>query len=334
MKATYAERLLDGLIEILLLGALAAGYQYLFPGDSDLQRSFKVIAKQQISPSVSIITLGPEGGSIKNKTSTVGRYDSQWESGIWSIRIRHPILDISRSDKPLPPTEHDQPGYIKILVDSKDGNAVSSYISRLWANVEVVPGSAKVEVNIPYHAEKCLILANAESGIVPAMQALYTLLEGREKDREDTQCKKIHMAWTLPSPLSQEQTAEPMLDDDFFLPPAQLEPVYSTASIPNSFIFDELKALQQKHLGRLTIEFRDHFKMSDDDDLVDYNIKSDQKQIPNSRSKNCSNILLISGPGPWTKPSSAFMNDVEGRDADKTNELTEDMATLWKWHKI
>jgi cytochrome-b5 reductase len=149
---------------------------------------FAIISKEPVSSTSSVFTLRP---GIQPSSDP---YAPLWARGIWSVEFKQPQLQIARSYTPLPPTESSVPGDLRFLIRREHHGEVSTYLDRLRVGAIVDIRGPRVEYDIPGDVSEVLFLAGG-TGIAPALQVVYTLLEKRARDRMAGEVPNVRILW-------------------------------------------------------------------------------------------------------------------------------------------
>lgn len=148
---------------------------------------FSVIDKQDVSPTSFILTLHPHA----DVSPDIEPYADSWKQGTWSVEFKQPQLHIARSYTPLPPKLDMQSSPdLRFLIRREKNGEVSNYLANLPPNAIIEIRGPQAEVDLPTDATDIVFLAGG-TGIAPAMQVAYTLLEKRTEGQKP----KIHIIW-------------------------------------------------------------------------------------------------------------------------------------------
>ncbi|KAK3359764.1 hypothetical protein B0T25DRAFT_564747 [Lasiosphaeria hispida] len=191
---------------------------------------FKIVSKEQVSPTSFIITVEPrykrrvEDRSDENNTGNDARLKSllksirpsrwqqpfhasisvleeAWEHGLWSVEIKQPQLQVARNYTPLPssPSEEERAdidhGYLRFLIRKMDGGEVSTYLSKLQVGelVELRGPHLGFDVRTRLgNADRVVFLAGG-TGIAPALQTARALLD--HETPESAPKPSINIVW-------------------------------------------------------------------------------------------------------------------------------------------
>jgi ferredoxin-NADP reductase len=304
--------------EVVLFGIVICfygGYNYFNPEFS----TFKVVAKQNLSPSNSIITLRPD------KSGEVKDFSKEWQSGLWSVAIKQPVLSISRLYQPLPPMDNDQTDCLRFLVHDTTDDGVSNYISKLWARAEIRSRKTRIDLEIPADVEKVVFLASGVPAIAPALQLIYTLLQARKQKDLTT----VHLVWAI----GKEEREEPptILDNLFLFSGVPQNPVPSASK---NIIAKELKKLQQKYPNHLSIELVDeNSTYFDEAKLAQLTSIEATAQQPSTQG---SKMLFISGSQEWVATLAGPENrDDSNEHNGRTGAVLDNVdLSAWKVYRL
>jgi cytochrome-b5 reductase len=148
---------------------------------------FYIIDRQDVSPTSFILTLRPH----KDVSSDIDPYADSWKQGTWSVEFKQPQLQIARSYTPLPP-QLDSPNSpnLRFLIRCEKGGEVSNYLTNLPPQATIEIRGPHPELDLPTNITNIVFLAGG-TGIAPAMQVIYALLEKRVEGPN----LKIHIIW-------------------------------------------------------------------------------------------------------------------------------------------
>jgi cytochrome-b5 reductase len=196
---------------------------------------FTLIKREIVSPSSIILTLRPKSELLKKDVSDP--YKESWEKGPWSVEVKQPELQIARPYTPLPPAESDNRSDLRFLIRKEHKGEVSGYLHALPVGSKLELRGPKLEFYLPQEITDVVFLAGG-TGIAPAMQVAYTLLERRPGD---VKMPRIRIVW-----------ANRRRED--------CENGTSSKNDPNSngrtgHIVRELQNLQLKHPDNFSVEY-------------------------------------------------------------------------------
>jgi cytochrome-b5 reductase len=149
---------------------------------------FTIIKREIVSPSSIILTLRPNSELLKD---TSDPYKESWEKGPWSVEVKQPELQIARSYTPLPPAESDNMSDLRFLIRKEHKGEVSGYLHALPVGSKLELRGPNLEFYLPQEITDVVFLAGG-TGIAPAMQVAYTLLERRP---DGARMPRIQIVW-------------------------------------------------------------------------------------------------------------------------------------------
>ncbi|KAK5627377.1 hypothetical protein RRF57_003092 [Xylaria bambusicola] len=200
--------------------AASAGVAYLYrrqsasPDDDVINTStfspFKIIRREQVSPTAFIITLRPSAwvapqdlelgrtGEDNGQTGFLSnRIQQAWNHGLWSVEIKQPQLQIARHYTPLPPLpppaglEPDEQADLRFLIRKMDSGEMSNYLSRqrvgdtLWLRgphlgFDVLRrlGNDGSATKSDACGPKSIVFLAGGTGVAPALQSAHKVLDG------------------------------------------------------------------------------------------------------------------------------------------------------------
>jgi cytochrome-b5 reductase len=150
---------------------------------------FTIIKREFVSPSSIILTLRPKSELLKEDTTDP--YKESWEKGPWSVEVKQPELQIARSYTPLPPAELDNMSDLRFLIRKEHKGEVSGYLHALPVGSKLELRGPNLEFYLPQEITDVVFLAGG-TGIAPAMQVAYTLLERRP---DGARIPRIQIVW-------------------------------------------------------------------------------------------------------------------------------------------
>ncbi|KAK0720000.1 hypothetical protein B0H67DRAFT_455943, partial [Lasiosphaeris hirsuta] len=145
---------------------------------------FKIVSREQASPTSFIITVEPR---YKRRPfhASISVLEEAWEHGLWSVEIKQPQLQVARNYTPLPSSSSEEErvdinrGYLRFLIRRMDGGEVSTYLSKLQVGeiVELRGPHLGFDVRTRLgNADRVVFLAGG-TGIAPALQTARVLLD-------------------------------------------------------------------------------------------------------------------------------------------------------------
>lgn len=238
--------------------------EYVKRGKNGSFATYTLAAKERVSSTASIFRLEP-----KQQSDTYELYKEAWRKGIWNVQFKQPQLQIVRAYTPLPPLDDkrkQERGDLRFLIRHDPHGEVSSYLHRLPLSAEIEMRGPYLEYEITPEVQEIVFLAGG-TGIAPALQAAYALLEGNKSTEADqsNKTRKMHILWA-------SRTREDCVGGISDEPPPDHLPAPSTWSglfskpKPNpvpatpissekGLIVQEIEALKQRYPDQVTVEY-------------------------------------------------------------------------------
>ena len=113
----------------------------------------------------------PAGQNTNNVTEA-------WKTGVWSVLVIQPDLQIARAYTPLPPRDGDAPEQLRLFVRQEPNGEVSTFLSTIYRGTLVHCRGPHVEYEIPADVDEVLFIAGG-TGIAAALQVAHTLFKYR-----------------------------------------------------------------------------------------------------------------------------------------------------------
>jgi cytochrome-b5 reductase len=148
---------------------------------------FTITKRENVSPTSILIVIRP---SIPSSLITPDPFGTSWQRGPWSVEIKQPELQIARSYTPLPPNADDEPGDLRFLIRKEHKGEMSGYLWNLKEGDGVWLRGPKQEYELGEGISDVVFVAGG-TGIAPALQVAYTLLERRN----GKQIPNIRIIW-------------------------------------------------------------------------------------------------------------------------------------------
>ncbi|KAJ5279926.1 hypothetical protein N7478_005298 [Penicillium angulare] len=187
---------------IIFVTAAAAGAgAYLrsqSPGSATLNQDtftkYSLVSREPVSTTSSLFTLRPRYPSGSNYDV----YEEAWKIGVWSVMFKQPQLQIGRDYTPLPTTaattltvDEENEGYLRFFIRKDPFGEVSRYLHNLTIGADIEMRGPQFECIIPEETQEIIFIAGG-TGIAPALQAGYSLLNNKEQESPKP---KIHILW-------------------------------------------------------------------------------------------------------------------------------------------
>ncbi len=240
-----------------------------------------------------------------------------WQTGVWSVLVMQPELQIARAYTPLPPRDGDEPEQLRLFVRQEPNGEVSTFLSTIYRGTLVHCRGPHLEYEIPTDVDEILFIAGG-TGIAPALQVAHTLFKYRNALPDET--PKLRILWanrrredSYQGPVSdssqhiQERGNSKLsgISDALFGKPAtkpEETPDNDAAksSQPQTLLVEELEALKTRHPGQVEI---DYFVDEEDSYVTESVLRryltSNEEQTDHSTINDQparKKVVLISGP--------------------------------------
>ena len=248
----------------------------------------------------------PAGQNIDNITEA-------WQTGVWSVLVMQPELQIARAYTPLPPRDDDEPEQLRLFVRQEPNGEVSTFLSTIYRGTLVHMRGPHLEYEIPTDVDEILFVAGG-TGIAPALQVAHTLFKYRTAMPDNA--PKLRILWanrrredSYRGPVSnssqhfQEKgdSKSRSISDAWFGKPAknpEVTPDNDAArpSQPQTPLVEELEALKTRNPGQVEI---DYFVDEEDsyvtESVLRRYLSSKEEQSDHDQSAR-KKIVLVSGP--------------------------------------
>jgi homoaconitate hydratase len=237
-----------------------------------------------------------------------------WKTGIWSVQVMQPELQIARSYTPLPPLENAEPERLRLFVRQEPQGEVSTFLHKISRGTVVHLRGPQLEYEIPQDVDEVLFIAGG-TGIAPALQLAHTLFKYRVSALEDG--PRLRILWanrrredsykgvesqkphetvipklrSLASRWQGEAKAQPReVREDFSAPTTQSQ----------SALVEEVESLKMKHAGKVNVDyFVDEDKSYITENVLRKHLGSMERslgQTAENQPTSSKKIILISGP--------------------------------------
>lgn len=233
---------------------------------------FTIVKREVVSPTSIILTLQPR--HAPSKESTADLYKEWWERGIWSVEVKQPELQIARLYTPLPPSKADEDSDLRLLIRKEHKGEVSGYLHRLAVGSKIELRGPHPGFDLPEDVAEVAFLAGG-TGIAPALQVAYTLLERRNSGGDGT---RIRIVWSN----RRREDCEGG---------GQMNKKTPEMERQTGQIVRELEALQQRHPGQLTVDY-----LVDEEDTFLDQRKISRITSASAKTQTGPRFLFISGP--------------------------------------
>lgn len=264
--------------------------------------------REKVSSTSAILNLlsVPPGQNTENVTEA-------WKTGVWSVQVMQPELQIARSYSPLPPPEDAEPEQLRLFVRREPQGEVSTFLHKINRGTLVHLRGPHLEYEIPQDVDDVLFIAGG-TGIAPALQLAHTLFKHRISSLEDG--PRLRILWAnrrredsykgLKSQHSQKTviprlrglaarwqgSAGPQSKE------AQ-EDVPAPTTQPQTALVEEVESLKIKYAGKVNI---DYFVDEDNSYITETVLRNHLTSIEHSLEQTAEDqptrkrVILISGP--------------------------------------
>ncbi|PQE19422.1 Riboflavin synthase-like beta-barrel protein [Rutstroemia sp. NJR-2017a BBW] len=238
---------------------------------------FAIVSREDVSPTSMILTVRPKAKWNRDP------YAEYWKKGLWSVEFKQPLLQIARSYTPLPPTGNTiVVGDLRFLIRKEPTGEMSNYLFGLPVDGKVEIRGPHSEFDMPENVQNVVFLAGG-TGIAPALQVVYTLLEARKTKAPKP---RIHIIWA-------NRKREECVGGGAYVP-------YSTGRTTedSGVMVRQLQELQDKYPENLRVDYVvDEERTFIDQKMISRAIKpSTESQGDNDLAQSNSKLLFVSGP--------------------------------------
>ena len=237
-----------------------------------------------------------------------------WQTGVWSVLVMQPELQIARAYTPLPPRDGDEPEQLRLFVRQEPNGEVSTFLSTIYRGTLVHCRGPHVEYEVPEDVDEVLFIAGG-TGIAPALQVAHTLFKYRTASPDHS--PKLRILWanrrredsyqgsvSNPSqhfPEKGDSKLQSISSAWFGKPAPKLAdpPANNTTSPiqPQTLLVEELEALKTRHAGQIEI---DYFVDEEDsyvtESILRRYLSSNEEQADHDQPARKKKVILISGP--------------------------------------
>ena len=195
-----------------------------------------------------------------------------WRTGVWSVQVMQPELQIARSYTPLPPSNDAEPEQLRLFVRKEPQGEVSTFLHKISRGTLVHCRGPQIEYAIPEDVEEILFLAGG-TGIAPALQVAHTLYKCRPSAPDQEPRMRILWAnrrwedsYNGLDPFSPEQPPAGIvpklrsLTEGTKGQPAVIDKIPNEdgpilPSRPQNPLVDEVEALKLNHPEKIAVEY-------------------------------------------------------------------------------
>ena len=268
---------------------------------------FILESREKVSSTSAILNLL----SLPKGQNTVSVSEA-WKTGVWSVQVMQPELQIARSYTPLPPLEGTEPEHVRLFVRQEPQGEVSTFLHKISRGTIVHLRGPRVEYEIPDDVDEILFLAGGTS-IAPALQVAHTLFSHRMKSTE--QGPELRILWAnrrredsidgldRASPRVRTVSApeiQKLADKWQGDPPSQLEGTIEKGAAPSHLsqtrLVEEVESLKARHGGKVIVDYFIDEEGSYISESLLRTYLSGIDQTANQDGKPRRKVILVSGP--------------------------------------
>ena len=269
---------------------------------------FILEARDKVSSTSSILSLL----SVPKGQNTVNVAEA-WKTGIWSVQVMQPELQIARAYTPLPPASGDaKPELLRLFVRQEPKGEVSTFLHRINRGTLVHLRGPHLEYEIPKDVGEVLFIAGG-TGITPALQVAHVLFEHRIAASGSE--PRLQILWANRRREDSFRGLEPSLPQQVqegvvpklkglierWQGKPQIEAIESGKGVPpvkpivQTPLVEEVEALRSRYEGNVSIKYfvDEESSFINERTLKDHLDNVGMRQPPNDRPKK---LILISGP--------------------------------------
>lgn len=303
-----------------LIGTVAGlifGQAWLFYDRRTLRDSFvtyKLTAKEAVSPTASIFYLEPKGAA-----GDVEKYQDAFRKGIWNFQFKQPQIQIVRAYTPLPPqTSQDEDlKSLRFLIRHDQHGEMSNYLHRLQVGADIDMRGPNLEYQLSPDIQQVVFFAGG-TGIAPALQIAHAMFNSNTGQADKK--RKLHILWASrkredclggvsDAPVTENMPPKATWSGLFT---KQKEKPTVKPSNEKGPIVQELENLKTKYPGQVTVEyfvnsegtwideetvFRSLSRFDDKDFSTGFATSSEQRQVLISGPSGF--ISYLAGPKEW-----------------------------------
>ncbi|CAF9905975.1 hypothetical protein IMSHALPRED_004036 [Imshaugia aleurites] len=245
---------------------------------------FILESREKVSSTSAILNLL----SLPRGQNTVSVSEA-WRSGVWSVQVMQPELQIARSYTPLPPIEETEPEQVRLFVRQEPQGEVSTFLHKINRGTIVHLRGPKVEYKIPDDVDEILFLAGG-TGIAPALQVAHTLYNHRIKSTE--QGPELRILWAN---RRREDSIHGLESSSSQL--AQAKSISAALSQPSQTrLVEEVESLKARHGGKVIVDYFVDEEGSYISESLLRTYLSGMDQTANQDGTPRKKVVLVSGP--------------------------------------
>ena len=231
----------------------------------------------------------PEGQNTENVSEA-------WRTGVWSVQVMQPELQIARSYTPLPPIEGTKPEQVRLFVRQEPQGEVSTFLHKINRGTIVHLRGPRIEYEIPEDVDEILFLAGG-TGIAPALQVAHTLFNHRTRPTQES--PELRILWANRrredsinglNPIDNLQTETPSQS------PEVTGEVAAPSQTSQTPLVEEVESLRAKHRGSFIVDYLIDDEGSYISESILRTYLSGTDQTSNQDGTPRRKVILVSGP--------------------------------------
>ena len=231
----------------------------------------------------------PEGQNTENVAEA-------WRTGVWSVEVVQPELQIARSYTPLPPTEGTKPEQVRLFVRQEPQGEVSTFLHKINRGTLVHLRGPRIEYEIPEDVDEILFLAGG-TGIAPALQVAHTLFNHRTRSTQES--PELRILWANRKREDSIDGLNPV-DKSQNETPSQSPEAYGEVAVPSqpsqTPLVEEVESLRAKHRGSFIVDYLIDEEGSYISESLLRTYLSGADQTSNQDGTLRRKVILVSGP--------------------------------------
>ena len=231
----------------------------------------------------------PQGQNTENVSEA-------WRTGVWSVQVMQPELQIARSYTPLPPVEGTKPEQVRLFVRQEPQGEVSTFLHKINRGTIVHLRGPRIEYEIPEDVDEILFLAGG-TGIACALQVAHTLFNHRTKPTQEN--PELRILWAnrrREDSINGKNPVDTLQNET----PSQSPEVAGDVSAPSqplqTPLVEEVESLRAKHRGSFIVDYLIDEEGSYISESLLRTYLSGTDQTSNQDGTPRRKVILVSGP--------------------------------------
>lgn len=287
---------------------------------------FILKSREKVSSTSAILNLLslPKGQNTANVSEA-------WKTGVWSVQVMQPELQIARSYTPLPPIEDTEPEQVRLFVRQEPQGEVSTFLHKINRGTIVHLRGPRVEYEIPDDVDEILFLAGG-TGIAPALQVAHTLFNHRTKPTD--QGPELRVLWanrrredsingldhfsSQRAPAGFVPKVRKLADEWQGEPPSQLKEANEESAAPSqpsqSRLVEEVESLKARYGGKVIVDYFVDDEGSYISESLLRTYLSGIDQTANQDGTTRRKVILVSGPEGFVNAFAGPKTWKDGRE--------------------